>query len=103
MTEEIGIYGAVVGSYRAVRREKPFKCKIDGMTLAGNMFDWEIRRPDGATFPLPDHLFKIIFEPLDDHSRKIFDKTYTVRPQITESVKVSDLVEAIGFKINEKS
>lgn len=103
MAEEVGIFKNKGTSFRAIRRFKKFTCQIDGQTMTGQMLEWEVRREDGATFPVPDTLFKILFEPLDDYSRELCAKTYTITAAMSESIRVKDAYKLITDKFKKES
>lgn len=85
----------------AKRRMASFMCNIDGMTLRGMPMDWEIYVKTG-TFPLPDHLFRLMFAPHNEKAQEAYNKTYTLTVAMTEGVKVGDKIEAIKRKITGK-
>ena len=100
---EIGIFKTSGHSFRACRRLTAFKCQIDGMTLAGMAMDWEVRRADNSNFPLPDHLFRLLFEPIDNQARELLNQKYTVTASMTESSTVKDLAGILKNKFKRIS
>ena len=79
--------------FQARRETQPFICAIDGMKLRGLGFDWRITRADGKSFPMPDHIFKMLFEPVDDEAKKLFNTKYSLKVGIGEGITVLDKIE----------
>jgi len=103
VTEQFGQFKALSSEYSAIRRHKAFVCEAEGIKLHGSLLDWEVRRDDGATFPVPDHLFRFLFKPMDHKAEAMYAKTYTVTCQMTESIRLQDTVSALKSKFKEGS
>ena len=76
--------------FKAKRMSQPFSTKVDGMKLTGYGMDWCVTREDGQSFPLPDHIFKMLFEPLDDEAKHLFTAKYLCKLEINESLSLKD-------------
>lgn len=95
MTEtlfELPVFRGKTEGVTAYRRTAPFSCKIDGMTLQGLAMDWEVFRMDGSSYPLHDHLFRILFEPVNPEAEQAFNKTYELGVGLTEKVSMVDKI-----------
>lgn len=90
-------------TFQAKRISHPFLCHIDGMKLKGFGMDWCITRPDGKSFPMQDHIFKMLFEPVDEEAKKLFNAKYTLRVGLTEGLTLADHVADIVTKLKGKA
>lgn len=88
--------------FKAERCRRPFTCQIDGMKLKGLSLDWCVTRQDGQSFPLPDHIFRLLFLPLDSEASALLAQQFKVEVGITENVSIEESVRMLAGKLVSK-